>query len=94
MKVKGRIKGMPTEFRLYDVKDEDLYKNRSIEEKEKILFEMVQYAKKRGFKPAARKYNTYPSTVRRWAKKYDEGGIEALKFKRKKQNNCFYEDRY
>lgn len=72
---------MSTEFRLYNVEEKDLYQNKSKEEKEKILLEMVEYALKYGNKPAARYYNTYPSTVRRWVNKYKEKGKEGLKFK-------------
>lgn len=72
---------MSTEFKLYDVEEKDLYKNKRKEEKEKILLDMVNYALKYGNKPAARYYKTYPSTVRRWLKKYKEKGKEGLKFK-------------
>ena len=72
---------MPTEFRLYNVDEKDLYKKKSKQEKEQILLEMVEYALKYGNKPAARYYNTYPSTVRRWVNKYKVGGVDALKFK-------------
>ena len=72
---------MPTEFRLYDVEEKDLYKNKSKEEKEKILLDMVEYALKYGNKPAARYYNTYPSTVRRWVSKYKVGGVDSLKLR-------------
>lgn len=73
---------MSTEFRLYNVDDKDLYKNKTKEEKEEFLYEMVQAALDRGIKPAAREFNTYPATVRKWLNKYKEGGKEALKFKR------------
>ncbi len=73
---------MPTEFKLYDVDESELYKNKSKEEKESMLYDMVQTALKRGIKPTARQFNTYPGTVRKWLKKYQEGGIDALKFKR------------
>jgi len=72
---------MPTEFILYYEKEEDLFKNKTKEEKEKILPEMVEYAIRYGNKPAARKYCTYPSTVRKWVKKYQEFGIDGLKIK-------------
>ncbi len=72
---------MSTEFKLYDVQEQDLYKNKSKKEKEAVLFDMVNYALKYGNKPAARFYKTYPSTVRRWVKKYKNEGIDGLKFK-------------
>lgn len=73
---------MATEFMLYNVEEKDLFKNKPKEEREKLLYEMVCYAKKYGKKPAARKYNTYPATIRKWVNKYEEFGIEGLKYKR------------
>ena len=73
---------MATEFMLYNVDEKDLFKNRSKDEREEMLLEMVLYALKYGNKPAARKYNTYPSTIRRWVSKYKEFGEEGLKYKR------------
>ncbi len=70
---------MATEFRLYNVDEKDLYSKKSAKEREKILLEMVEMALQKGYKPTARKYNTYPSTVRRWVRKYQAGGKEALK---------------
>ena len=75
---------MPTEFKLYDVKKEDLFSKKNKNEKEKILKEMVEFALKYGNKPAARKYNTYPSTVRRWVRIYNEFGNDGLKYKTSK----------
>lgn len=69
---------MSTEFRLYNVSDEDLYKNKSPEEKTKMRMEMVIMARQRGIKPTARYFNTYPSTVRRMIRIYDEKGPEGL----------------
>ena len=73
---------MSTPFFIKYNREEELYKNKTKEEKEKILPELIDYAKKHGNKPAARKYKTYPSTVRRWVKMYDEYGTEALKLKK------------
>ena len=50
--------------------------------KERILPELVEYALKYGNKPAARKYFTYPSTIRNWVKRYNEFGLEGLKIKK------------
>lgn len=73
---------MPTPYFLkYDNEDE-LYKNKTKEEKEKILPEMIEYALIHGNKPTARKYRTYPSTVRRWVRIYKEYGKDGLKVKR------------
>lgn len=72
---------MSTEFRLYGIAKEDLYENKTKEEKEKIIPEMVKYAMEHGNKPAARYFNTYPATVRRWVKRYKEKGKEGLKLK-------------
>lgn len=69
---------MSTEFKLYNVSDEDLYKNQPPEEKTRMRKEMVVMAKERGIKPTARYFNTYPSTVRRIIKIYDEKGPEGL----------------
>lgn len=69
---------MSTEFKLYNVSDEDLYKNQTPEEKTRIRMEMVVMAKERGIKPTARYFNTYPSTVRRIIKIYEEKGPEGL----------------
>lgn len=63
---------MPTEYILQYTDEKQLLKNKTKDEKEKILPELVQYAIKYGNKPAARKYFTYPSTVRRWVRKYKE----------------------
>lgn len=72
---------MSTEFKLYDVEEKDLYSKKSKEEKKELLYDMVMYALKYGNKPAARFYNTYPSTVRRWVNKYKEYGKDGLHFK-------------
>ena len=61
--------------------ESQLFRNKTIEEKEKILPELVEFALKYGVKPAARKYFTYPSTIRIWVKKYNELGLAGLKFK-------------
>ena len=74
---------MSTEFKLYNVEEKDLYCNKTKEEKTEILYEMVQSALKRGIKPTARKFNTYPGTVRRWLNKFKTGGKEALTFENK-----------
>lgn len=72
---------MSTEFKLYDVEEKNLYSKKSKAEKKELLYDMVMYALKYGNKPAARFYNTYPSTVRRWVNKYKEYGKDGLKFK-------------
>lgn len=73
---------MSTEFYIYDdVKEEDLYVNKSPEEQEKIRIMAVEYAIEHGNKPSARKFNTYPSSVRKWRRKFEEKGIEGLKRK-------------
>ena len=64
---------MSTEFRLYNVEEKDLYANKTKEEKEVLQQEMVKMAMERGIKPTARYFNTYPATVRRYLKKYQEG---------------------
>ena len=61
---------MATDFKLYGVEKEDLYAKKPKDEKEKLREEMVKMALERGIKPAARYYNTYPSTVRRWVNEH------------------------
>ena len=80
---------MPTEFVLYNASEKDLFENKTKEEKERILPEMVREALLYGYKPIARKYYTYPSTVRRWVRIYQEYGLDGLKLnkKRKKEHN-------
>ena len=63
---------MPTEFKLYNVIKKDLYAKKSKQEKELLHVEMIKMAKERGIKPTARYFNTYPATVRRYLKKYEE----------------------
>jgi transposase len=48
-------------------------------------WEMINYAKREGISKAARVYNTTRKTVRKWIKRYSEGGIEALKNKSRKE---------
>lgn len=73
---------MSTEFKLYNVDDEDLYRNKSPKEKFEIRKKMIVMAKKRGIKPTARYFNTYPATVRRIIRLYNEKGEEGLITKR------------
>ena len=56
---------MSTEF-------EDLYRNKSKEEKEALKPKIIEMAKERGIKPTARYFNTYPATVRRIIKEYED----------------------
>lgn len=79
-----RVDKMSSQFKLYDVPKEELYGNKSPQEKEILRKEMVEMALERGYKPTARYYNTYPATVRRWVKVYQEQGWEGLKERRKK----------
>lgn len=73
---------MPTEYVLNYDDESQLFRNKTIEEKEKILPDLVEFALKYGNKPAARKYFTYPSTIRNWVRKYNELGLEGLKLKK------------
>lgn len=63
---------MSIEYKLYNVEKKDMYASQSQKDKEAIRRKMVVEAKIRGIKPTARKYNTYPATVRRWIKRYEE----------------------
>lgn len=76
---------MPTPFFIKYNNEDELYKNKTKEEKEAILPELVSYALSHGNKPAARKYRTYPSTVRKWVRVYEQYGLEGLKFKNTKK---------
>ena len=73
---------MSTEFKLYNVDDEDLYRNKSPKEKFEIRKQMIVMAKESGIKPTARYFNTYPATVRRIIRLYNEKGEEGLITKR------------
>lgn len=73
---------MSTEFKLYNVNDEDLYRNKSPKEKFEIRKQMIAMAKEREIKPTARYFNTYPATVRRIIRLYNEKGEEGLITKR------------
>ena len=73
---------MSTEFKVYNVDDEDLYRNKSPKEKFEIRKQMIVMAKERGIKPTARYFNTYPATVRRIIRLYNENGEEGLITKR------------
>mgnify|MGYP001610655437 FL=1 len=47
-------------------------------DKKQQRYQMVIYAKEHGIKPTARLYATAPKTVRKWLKRFDEGGYQAL----------------
>lgn len=47
-------------------------------DKKQQRYQMVIYAKEHGVKPAARLYATGPKTVRKWIRRFDEGGYQAL----------------
>ena len=80
---------MATEFTLDHVSKKDLYVNQSRADKEKLRYEMVQMALVKGNKPAARYYKTYPSTVRRWVKRYQEYGDDGLRDHIKRTNSKY-----
>lgn len=73
---------MSTEFKLYNVDDKDLYRNKPPKEKFEIRKQIIVMAKERGIKPTARYFNTYPATVRRIIRLYNEKGEEGLITKR------------
>lgn len=73
---------MATEYKIYYNDETELYNNKTKEEKEKIRLEIVKMAPERGIKPTARYFKTYPSTVRKIMKIYEEKGEEGLKLKR------------
>lgn len=47
-------------------------------DKKQIRYQMVIYAKEHGIKPAARLYSTGPKTIRKWVRRLDKGGYQAL----------------
>jgi transposase len=47
-------------------------------DKKQHRYQMVIYAKEHGIKPAARLYATGPKTVRKWVRRFNEGGYQAL----------------
>ena len=62
---------MSTEYVLYYIDEKDLYKNQTKEKKAQLEPEIVKMAKERGIKPTARYFYTYPSTIRRIVKQYE-----------------------
>ena len=47
-------------------------------DKKQQRYQMVVYAKEHGIKPTARLYATGPKTVRKWVRRFNEGGYQAL----------------
>lgn len=47
-------------------------------DKKQQRYQMVIYAKEHGVKPTARLYATGPKTVRKWIRRFDKGGYQAL----------------
>lgn len=47
-------------------------------DKKQQRYQMVMYAKEHGIKPTARLYVTQPKTVRKWLRRYEAGGYQAL----------------
>jgi len=47
-------------------------------DKKQLRYQMVVYAKEHGVKPTARLYSTEPKTVRKWLKRFNAGGYQAL----------------
>ncbi len=47
-------------------------------DKKQLRYQMVIYAKEHGVKPTARLYATGPKTVRKWLRRFNEGGYQAL----------------
>ncbi len=47
-------------------------------DKKQQRYQMVIYAKEHGIKPTARIYATGPKTVRKWARRFEIGGYQAL----------------
>ena len=47
-------------------------------DKKQQRYQMVMYAKEHGVKPAAKLYATGPKTVRKWLRRFNTGGYQAL----------------
>ncbi len=47
-------------------------------DKKQQRYQMVTYAKEHGVKPTARFYATNPKTVRKWIRRFDQSGYQAL----------------
>ena len=47
-------------------------------DKKQQRYQMVIHAKERGVKPTAKLYDTTPKTVRKWMRRFAEGGYQAL----------------
>lgn len=47
-------------------------------DKKQIRYQMVIYAKEHGVKPTARLYATGPKTIRKWLRRFEEDGYQAL----------------
>ena len=63
---------MSVEYKIYYTDERDLFVNKTKEEKDKLRPPKAKMAKERGIKPTARYFYTYPSTVRRILRKYEE----------------------
>ncbi len=66
------------------IKYYDFYKN--CKDISKTRYEMVNLAKKIGYKPTAKKFQTTVKIVKKWTKRYNEGGIKAIKDRSKRPN--------
>jgi transposase len=51
---------------------------RQCKDRRKLRFDMVRYAKKHGFKPAAREFDTTVKTVKKWYKRWDGRTMRGL----------------
>ena len=47
-------------------------------DKKQQRYQMVMYAKEHGVKPTAKLYATGPKTVRKWLRRFNAGGYQAL----------------
>ena len=57
-------------------------------DKKQQRYQMVIHAKEHGVKPTARLYATGPKTVRKWLKRYQESGYQALGDTSRRPHNC------
>jgi len=68
-------------FKYYDM-------SRSQDHKFSLRLNMVFHAKKHGIRPTARAFDTTPKTVRRWLRRFDQGGRAALGDRSRAPKSC------
>jgi transposase len=57
-------------------------------DKKQQRYQMCMYAKEHGIKPTAKLYATGPKTVRKWLRRFNEGGYQALVDLSRRPHHC------